>query len=75
MNTVKITKRLAGLSIEDVMTLRDEHREDHTFWVLCNMAISEKKDIIREAEMEGYIDELLAKKNAPDGAATPSQGK
>lgn len=76
MNYNEITKRLAALDIEDVMALREAHKDNHIFWVLCNNVIRDKKGIIEKAEMGSYIDELLeSKKNAPDGAATPSQGK
>ena len=74
MNYDKITKRLKAMDIEDIITLRDDHKNDHVFWVLCNSVISDKNEIIREAEMEGYIDELEKRKNAPDGAGTPSRG-
>ena len=74
MNYDKITQRLKAMDIEDIITLRDDHKNDHVFWVLCNSVISDKNEIIREAEMESYIDELEKRKNAPDGAATPSQG-
>lgn len=75
MNYNKIMKRLTVLDIEDIVALREAHKNDHEFWMLCNNVIHDKNSIIREAQMEGYIDELLAKKNAPDGAGTPSQGK
>ena len=74
MNYNKIMKRLTVLDIEDIVALRDAHKNDHEFWMLCNNVIRDKNSIIRESQMEGYIDELLAKKNAPDGAGTPSQG-
>ena len=74
MNYNKIMKRLTVLDIEDIVALREVHKNDHEFWMLCNNVIHDKNSIIREAQMEGYIDEMLAKKNAPDGAGTPSQG-
>lgn len=75
MNTARLYKRLSKLSIEEVIALREEHKDDHVFWCLCNNVISDKNDIIRESQMESYIDELEERKNAPDGAGTPSQGK
>lgn len=75
MNYNEIMKKLAALDIEDVIALREAHKDNHTFWMLCNSVIHDKNEIIKKAEMESYIDELLeSKKNAPDGAATPSQG-
>ena len=74
MNYNKIMKRLTVLDIEDIVALREAHKNDHEFWMLCNNVIHDKNSIIREAQMEGYIDELLTKKNALDGAGTPSQG-
>ena len=75
MNYNKIMKRLTVLDIEDIVAMREAHNNDHEFWMLCNNVIHDKNNIIREAQMEGYIDELLTKKNALDGAGTPSQGK
>lgn len=75
MNYNEIMKKLAALDIEDVVTLREAHKDNYTFCALCNSVIRDKNEIIKKAEMESYIDELLeSKKNAPDGAATPSQG-
>ena len=76
MNYNKIMKRLTVLDIEDIVALREAHKDNHTFWVLCNNVIRDKNEIIKKAEMESYIDELLdCMNNAQDGAGTPSQGK
>ena len=56
MNYNKIMKRLTVLDIEDIVALREAHKNDHEFWMLCNNVIHDKNSFIREAQLEGYFD-------------------
>ena len=79
MDTKKITKMLEKLSIKDIENLRDEYKAKNpgriTFPYLCNNVIAYKQDEAATEEIVNMILDYEAKKNAPDGAATPSQGK
>ena len=69
-----LRKKLLQLEIEEIKQFRDDHPANHTLTVLCNGVITEKAEDKKVADLERELDEIIAKKNAPDGAATPSQG-
>ena len=75
MNYETLREDLKALSVPEIERLRDEHPVKPTLAVFCNNIISDKKDMEERAELNRELDEILAKKNAPDGAGTPSQGK
>ena len=70
-----LRKKLLQLEIEEVEQFRDDHLANHALTVLCNDVISEKNEDKKVADLEHELDEIIAKKSTPDGAATPSQGK
>ena len=74
MNYEELRKKLMLLDVEEIARFRDEHPVKPTLAVFCNNIISDKKDMEERAELNRELDEILAKKNAPDGAGTPSQG-
>lgn len=74
----KLRSRLEQLTIEEIEQFRSYHPENRTLTVLCNSVIKEKKEraeIQKIENLERELDLIIAKRNAPDGAATPSQGK
>lgn len=75
MKYEKLRQRLELLSIEEIEQFRNFHPENRTLTVLCNNVISEKNEDKKVADLEHELDEIIVKKNAQDGAATPSQGK
>ena len=75
MKYEKLRQRLEQSSIEEIEQFRNFHPENRTLTVLCNNVISEKNEDKKVADLEHELDEIIAKKSAPDGAATPSQGK
>ena len=71
----RIEGKLALLDREEIECFRDRHSGDHKLAAICNGVIAKKVDSQRVVDLEKELDEILTKKNAPDGAATPSQGK
>ena len=71
----KLRSRLEQLTVEEIEQFRSYHPENHTLTVLCNGVITEKAEDKKVADLESELDEIIAKKNAPDGVGAPSQGK
>lgn len=71
----QIHAMLQGLSIEELRSIQNEYRQrptaDKGYITACEIAIVEKQE---EAEKKAFVDIVNRHKNAPDGAATPSQG-
>lgn len=73
----KLRSRLEQLTVEEIEQFQSYHPENRTLTVVCNGVIREKKEkaeIQKSEELEREIALIIAKRNAPDGAATPSQG-
>lgn len=68
----RIERKLSLLDREEIECFRDRHFSDHKLAAICNGVIAKKVDSQRAVDLERELDEILAKKNAPDGAATPS---
>lgn len=75
MKQDKNYKRLMSFEVSEIEKLKNDNKSNHTFVYLCNCVLNDKKLRTEETECDRIIDEALAKKNAPDGAGTPSQGK
>ena len=71
----KLRSRLEQLTVEEIEQFRSYHPENHTLTVVCNGVIREKAEIQKIENLKRELDLIIAKKNAPDGAGTPSQGK
>lgn len=78
MNYETLREDLKALSIPEIEQLRDDYHRTHPkegkCVYLCNEVIKDKQEKESTAEFERMLKDALAKKNAPDGAGTPSQG-
>ncbi len=70
-----ILKELAKLTIAEIEAVKKRYKamypDDHTYCTLCEIARNKKLSDVRRNDFMRVLAEL---KNAPDGAATPSQG-
>lgn len=70
-----ILKELAKLSIAEIEEVKKRYKamypDDRRYCTLCEIARSRKLSDVRRNDFMRVLAEL---KNAPDGAATPSQG-
>lgn len=71
-----ILKELAKLTIAEIEEVKKRYKamypDDRRYCALCEIARNRKLSDIRRKDFMRVLAEL---KNAPDGAATPSQGK
>lgn len=71
-----ILKELAKLTIAEIEEVKKRYKamypDDRSYCTLCEIARNKKLSDIRRKDFMRVLAEL---KNAPDGAATPSQGK
>ena len=71
-----ILKELAKLTIAEIEEVKKRYKamypDDRRYCALCEIARNKKLSDIRKNDFMRVLAEL---KNAPDGAATPSQGK
>lgn len=78
MNYETLRENLKVLSIAEIEQLRDDYHKTHPkegkCVYLCNEVIKDKQEKESTADFERMLKDALAKKNAPDGAGTPSQG-
>lgn len=78
MNYETLREDLKALSVPEIERLRDDYQRAHPKEVkcvyLCNEVIKDKQEKESTADFERMLKDALAKKNAPDGAGTPSQG-
>lgn len=78
MNYETLREDLKVLSIAEIEQLRDDYHKTHPKEVkcvyLCNEVIKDKQEKESTADFESMLKDVLVKKNAPDGAGTPSQG-
>ena len=78
MNYETLREDLKALSVPEIEQLRDDYQRAHPkegkCVYLCNEVIKDKQEKESTADFERMLKDALAKKNAPDGAGTPSQG-
>ena len=74
MNYETLRENLKVLSIAEIEQLRDDYHKTVKCVYLCNEVIKDKQEKESTADFERMLKDVLAKKNAPDGAGTPSQG-
>ena len=71
-----ILEELAKLTIAEIEEVKKRYKamypDDRRYCALCEIARNRKLSDIRRKDFMRVLAEL---KNAPDGAATPSQGK
>ena len=70
-----ILKELSKLTLEEIEAVKKRYKaiypDDRSYCALCEIARNKKIADMRKDDFLRILEEL---KNAPDGAATPSQG-
>ena len=76
MTDEEIARELSSMSADQVRNIQKQYgkmfHEDKHFLTMCTIAIAEKEEEKNRSEFVKLL--LEEKKNAPDSAATPSQG-
>lgn len=75
MNDEYILKQLSELTLEEIETVKKRYKklypDDRKYVTLCEIARNRK---LSKTRRDDFMYILAGMKNAPDGAATPSQG-